>query len=130
VGGHLINYDMLGGVGTGRPSLIANPSGEDITGQVFIMVSPVDHLRQGGTPQPPPLPPPSGDSSLDALRAEVAVLRAAVEALKNTPWSGKIALRSAHGTYVCADAGYAENPLMANRERRQSWETFDVEIVD
>lgn len=74
VGGNLFGFDLLFGVGTGSPSLVPSPSGEDITGQVFMPVEPVDHI--GGAPASgPAVTPPPGD-----LAARVAALEAAVKA--------------------------------------------------
>ena len=82
VGGNLFGYDLLFGVGTGSPSLVPSPSGEDITGQVFMPVDPVDHLggasasgpTSGPTSGPAVAPPADGD-----LAARVAALEAAVK---------------------------------------------------
>ena len=52
----LYAYDMLSGAGTGSPTLVPNPEGQDITGQVFVVAQPVDHLS--GVPTPTPEPPP------------------------------------------------------------------------
>src|SRR6185436_12793044 len=71
VGGNLFGFDLLFGVGTGSPSLVPSPSGEDITGQVFMPVDPVDHL--GGAPASgPAVAPPTSD-----LAPRVAALEAA-----------------------------------------------------
>lgn len=55
-GPRLINYDLLTGVGTGRPTLNLAVSGEDITGQVFMPVKAVNHV--GGAVPDPVKPPP------------------------------------------------------------------------
>ena len=71
-GGKLINFDLLSGVGTGHPTLVEQPSGEDITGQAFMPVLAIDHL---GSEPPPPAPPPDDlpvlDPSIAELRAEL-----------------------------------------------------------
>ena len=68
-GGKLINFDLLGGVGTGHPTLVEQPSGEDITGQAFMPVLAIDHL--GSEPPPPEQPqPPAPD--LSELRTQIA----------------------------------------------------------
>lgn len=86
-------------------------------------------LPGGGVVDPPPPPPPPSDiqKQLDALRRDV-------EALKSKPFGGihgkRVALKSAHGTYLSADenARDAEGiPVYANRESAQSWETFTIE---
>ena len=78
VGGNLFGFDLLFGVGTGSPSLVPSPSGEDITGQVFMPVDPVDHL--GGGPAPGPASGPAVAPPTDALAARVAALEAALKA--------------------------------------------------
>lgn len=73
-GPRLLNYDLLTGVGTGRPAL-ASPAGEDITGQTFMPVQPVNHLAGDVPPiDKPPVDKPSG---LD----EAAVKRIVAEAV-------------------------------------------------
>ena len=74
VGGNLFGFDLLFGVGTGSPSLVPSPSGEDITGQVFMPVDPVDHLGGAAAPAPA-VAPPTGD-----LAARVAALETTVKA--------------------------------------------------
>lgn len=49
-------WDLLTGTGTGAPRLVENPESEDITGQVFVPVTPTNHL---GTVQPPVTTPPT-----------------------------------------------------------------------
>jgi hypothetical protein len=83
-GDRLINYDMLGGVGTGRPTLVGTPAGEDITGQSFMPVHPADHLGGGvpstpTTPTPTPTPAPT-PQDLSALLARLDVLEASLRA--------------------------------------------------
>ena len=74
VGGTLFGFDMLFGVGTGSPSLVPSPSGEDISGQVFMPVEPVNHV--GG---PPPATGPAVTTATGDLGARVAALEAKVE---------------------------------------------------
>lgn len=62
-GSRLISWDLLTGTGTGSPKLVADPDGEDITGQVFVTVPPVDYLGGSITP-PQPLPPPPSPQSI------------------------------------------------------------------
>lgn len=76
-GPRLVNYDLLSGVGTGRPSLVAQPAGEDITGQTFLSVQPVDHLGGGAPPvDKPPVDKPSPATDLAPLLARFAALEA------------------------------------------------------
>jgi hypothetical protein len=91
VNGRLINYDLLSGVGTGHPTLVGNPEGEDITGQVFMPVEAHDYLGHGQPADPPPpvvVPPtpPSTDFAqcvikLDLLLEDFAALGRAVDSL-------------------------------------------------
>lgn len=50
-------WDLLTGTGTGSPRLNENPESEDITGQVFVPVTPTNHLGAVTPPTLPPLPP-------------------------------------------------------------------------
>ncbi len=56
----LIAWDLLLGVGTGAPTLVADPQSVSIPDQTFIPVPAVDHLEDTPvppTPEPGPLPP-------------------------------------------------------------------------
>jgi len=60
VGDALLSWDILTGTGTGKPVLVLDPDSEDITGQIFVRVNPVDRM-DGWVPssvpsQPSPLP--------------------------------------------------------------------------
>lgn len=57
--GRLIVWDMLSGAGTGSPTLTENPSGEDITGQIFVPVAPANLLGLSQVPPGPTQPPVS-----------------------------------------------------------------------
>lgn len=87
----LINYDLLTGVGTAKPSLVPDPQGEDITGQTFMPVVGVNHLdvpepKPEPVPDPVPKPDPKPDPAPtpagmdDELRAFLVAL---VEANKD-----------------------------------------------
>jgi hypothetical protein len=56
-GPRLINYDLMTAVSSGHPTLVPDPQGEDITGQTFMPVEPVNHL-EAPVPQPDPTPVP------------------------------------------------------------------------
>ena len=61
VGPQLLAWDMLTGAGTGAPALVPNPDSQDITGQVFVPVTPTNHLGSRVPPSPPidgPVPSP------------------------------------------------------------------------
>lgn len=88
----LYSWDLLSGTGTGSPTLNESPAAEDITGQVFVHVEPVDHL---GDPPPPPPPDDTLAKKLAALEARVAELEgrpvppdltARVEMLEQRRW--------------------------------------------
>lgn len=110
-------------VGPGSPAM-------DITGQLFIDVSPgVDHLgttqpQPQPVPPPPPPPPPEGDiwSAIGAIERRLADLeRTAVH------HGSRIGLLGDNGRYVCTELGEPNAPLRANRDSRLAWETFTVE---
>jgi hypothetical protein len=61
-GGRLFVWDLLVGTGTGTPTLNEDPDGEQVFGQMFVPVDPLDSLG-GATPIPgsgPTPQPPSG----------------------------------------------------------------------
>ncbi len=72
-------------------------------------------------PVPPVTPPPSGD--LAALEARVKVLEDKVAKLEADAQK-KVALKSVHGKYVCAEP---DGNVVADRTGRGSWEEFTVE---
>lgn len=78
VDGHLLIWDLLTGTGTGSPRLNENPESEDITGQVFVPVTPTNHL---GTPAPAPQPTPAPSVDLSALLQKFDTLAGRVDAL-------------------------------------------------
>lgn len=91
IDGRLWSWDILIGTGTGAPTLNLGAESEDITGQVFVPVSPVDYLDGHPVPAPAPLPapppPPPRDKPPDvrlfaATLAELASLRASVDAMR------------------------------------------------
>lgn len=49
-GSTLLAWDMLTGAGTGSPSLVQNPDSMDVTGQVFLPVTPADMLSGAAAP--------------------------------------------------------------------------------
>ncbi len=58
-GGRLVGYDMLVSLGTPGARFEAHPGEIDLTGQVFIPVTPRDYLTDSPPPtQPPPVVPP------------------------------------------------------------------------
>lgn len=80
-------WDLLTGTGTGSPRLVENPESEDITGQVFVRVTPTNHLGTVITPIPPPLPPlPPADlgpvlAAMSNLTSQLDTLLGRVDAL-------------------------------------------------
>lgn len=87
-------WDLLTGTGTGKPRLVDNPESEDITGQVFVAVTPTNHLGVAQPPvvQPPALPPsdlgPVMDhlamiaSKLDTLQGHVDAVEMAISSVR------------------------------------------------
>jgi hypothetical protein len=121
VGGNLFGFDLLFGVGTGSPSLVPSPSGEDITGQVFMPVDPVDHL--GGAPAPgPAVAAPTGD-----LAPRVAALEAAVKAADSKIQD---ALRTAAEAVAAAqDAVRQAQAALAKMGTLRAKGSIDVPVV-
>lgn len=85
----LLCWDILTGAGTGRPALVPDPDSEDITGQVFVPVDMVDHLREpevgqpGNTepdPEPALEPEPASTSGVEAALLRVSVRLDGMEA--------------------------------------------------
>lgn len=88
-GGRLWIWDMVTGAGTGLGRLVENPEAEDITGQVFVPVTPRDRL--GAKPPvvtPPSLPPlPPADlgpamAQLSAILSKIDIAQGHVEAVE------------------------------------------------
>lgn len=89
--GRLLIWDLCTGTGTGRPTLNEDPESEDITGQQFVGVAPINHLRRvgieppaaGGTGEGAEPPAGRGETSggpdygavVAAIEANTAVLR-------------------------------------------------------
>jgi hypothetical protein len=57
-GDTLLSWDLLIGAGTGQPRLIDDPDSKDITGQVFVRVTPTNHVAGAPPPPDPPTEPP------------------------------------------------------------------------
>ncbi|MGE3955073.1 MAG: hypothetical protein AB7H96_00025 [Vicinamibacterales bacterium] len=57
-GERMFIWDLLVGTGTGAPRATENPQGEEIHDQVFVPVTPTNHLLV-----PPPPPPPESSST-------------------------------------------------------------------
>lgn len=91
-GGRLWIWDMVTGAGTGLGRLVENPEAEDITGQVFVPVTPRNRLESTPpvTPIPPSLPPlPPADlgpvvSQLSAILSKIDMLHGHVEAVEES----------------------------------------------
>ena len=78
--GSLDCWDLLIGTGTGSPRLADDPAHHDINGQVFVPVTPTNHLGAVVPPPPDPGPvPPAVDFT--GLLARFDALDAAVKAL-------------------------------------------------
>ena len=79
-GAMLLAWDLLTGSGTGRPTLVVDAESIDITGQVFVAVTPRNHL--GTTPPPaepipqtPSAPPPSAPLSPTVIAEILAAIQ-------------------------------------------------------
>jgi hypothetical protein len=85
---------------------------------------PPPKLTAGQPPVEPPVEPPTGCT----CQAELAALEKRIAALEAKPSGGidgkRIALKSAHGLYVCAEDNGA---VIANRPTAGGWETFTVD---
>lgn len=90
VDGRLFCWDLVIGMGTGSGQLNVNASGEDITGQVFEAVTPVNHLG-ASVPQPPPQPQPDpGDGGgSDHTEYQVAVIQRLDAIYQELQWQRK-----------------------------------------
>ncbi|HXG72304.1 MAG TPA: hypothetical protein VNJ04_16990 [Gemmatimonadaceae bacterium] len=77
--GRLLAWDLLLGTGTGTPTLVPSPDAMDVTGQVFVAVTPTNHLGATPAPQPTPPQPAPGrcncQGELAALAAQLSTLR-------------------------------------------------------
>ncbi len=89
-GERMFIWDLLIGTGTGAPRATDNPQGEEIHDQVFVPVTPTNHL---GVPPPPPPPKPKPGTGVGAPGAaavagesaaaleHLAAIRATLEAI-------------------------------------------------
>ena len=91
LGDRLLAWDMLTGAGTGHPTLVADPDSMDITGQVFVPVTPRNHVGAAAPSQPSPpsqppglQPPPSQPAGQAGSTADVAAVLAAIQDLART----------------------------------------------
>jgi len=121
----LLNWDMFGSVGTGKPSLNQDPDSSSIKGQHFIKVIGVNHLE---LPGPLPIPSPVDNSDLILnLQRRVSELEASV--LKN---GSRVAFVTESGKFVCFESGgnlhREENPISTDRDSAGSWETVTIEV--
>lgn len=71
-------WDLLIGTGTGRPRLAEDPDAQDLRDQVFVPVTPTNHLAADApVPQDPPRPdaPPAADTArMEALEQRMLAL--------------------------------------------------------
>lgn len=103
-GGRLFIWDLLTGTGTGTPRPVDNPESEDITGQLFVQVTPTNHLKGVVTPKadlapvpdarrvaPAPVLPPA---DLAQLVDHLAAIRATLEAILKEQQETRAAIAS------------------------------------
>lgn len=93
--GRLLIWDLCLGAGTGAPRLNADPDSEDVTGQVFIGVAPVNHLKvepPRSAPAPQEAPAPQNAQALAAVMAKLE----AIEGLARQHLDGQTALEAAY----------------------------------
>ena len=93
--GTLECWDLLIGTGTGSPRLADDPAHHDITGQVFVPVTPTNHMgvpestrpneANSGQSAPSPVDLAPLLAELKTIRAEQQMLRAIVADLYNRP---------------------------------------------
>jgi hypothetical protein len=147
VGGRLIGYDMMFGVGTGSPAYNNDPASMDITGQTFMAVEPFDHIGAGGGGDTGG-GGGGGDSETDArqdqqiaqLQQQVASLNEALVALASNAltYGSQIGLRAwghpeegKEGKVLCAESGGPERDqiqfVLTSRSGVGPWETWKVE---
>ena len=87
-GTRLAVFDLMLGAGTGAPTLVGEPHGEEVTDQVFIPVNPVNHLG-GPAPEPASALTAAQKAAVNTmiaaaiapLKADIARLREEVEEL-------------------------------------------------
>lgn len=103
VGDRIDGWDLLLGAGDGAPELADDPAYHDISDQVFVPVTPTNHL---GSPEPEPEPEPQPDPvpvDLSALLAQLqrmsAQLEDAVEASKDAKAAALLALSVARDLF-------------------------------
>lgn len=80
VDGRLWIWDMVTGAGTGNGQLVDNPEATDITGQVFVEVTPGNHL--GVVPPVVQQATPATSFDLSPLVAQLAEMNARLEKLE------------------------------------------------
>lgn len=77
-------WDLLIGTGTGRPRLAEDPDAQDLRDQVFVRVTPTNHLAADATaPQDLPRPdaPPAADvAHMEALEQRMIALEGQIQA--------------------------------------------------
>lgn len=88
-GGRLWIWDMVTGAGTGLGRLVENPEAEDITGQVFVPVTPRNRLEAVPVPEKPKPELPPADlgpvvSQLSAILSKIDMLHGHVEAIETS----------------------------------------------
>lgn len=99
VGDRIDGWDLLIGAGDGTPEIADNPKYHDISDQVFVPVTPTNHL---GSPEPEPEPEPQPvdlSAVLAQLQAMSARLDEAAEASKDAKVAAQLALSVARDLF-------------------------------
>jgi hypothetical protein len=126
VGSKVYWQDVIIGCGGPRPQLNLSAGDEFKEGDGKFLLPP-KHLA-GSVPVDPPKPPPVDPTKPDPMQAQLDALAKRIAALEAKPSGGidgkRIALKTAHGTYVCAEDN---GTVIANRTSVGGWETFTVD---
>ena len=82
--GRLMIWDLLIGTGTGSPRLMDEPEGDDITGQVFVEVTPTNHLKAAGSVSSVVVAPPHTGGATPPPVSEAAQMVEHLAAIRQT----------------------------------------------
>lgn len=114
--GRLWIFDMVTGAGTGAGRLVENPEAEDITGQVFVEVTPKNHLSAA-------VPPPVSGPSVPAVSVDVSAVLAQLAEM-----NGRLA-RLEQGQQASVENEAALGQQLATLSDQQAARMAQVEVV-